>query len=184
MKRIVWSRTAFISTLKVMGGMSLMILFPAQAELGTINIKLTGTVVALGCTVDPGDVNKPVDLGQWSTKQLNKNGNTTSPKAFSLHLTGCTANGVTLAFTGTKDKSDSTLLALNNNGADAANAVAIQIMDSHQTRIPLGNNAPRGVVNENGDVTLNFYASYVATADNSVTAGVADADSIFTLTYD
>ncbi len=179
-------RAACIFMLKVTGIILLIALSPAQADLGVINIRLSGTVVALGCTVDPGDVDKPVNLGEWTTKQLKKTGSSTNPVAFSISLTGCTASGVTLAFTGTKDKTDNSLLALNmnNGGSDAAQGVAVQIMDNRHKRISVGDKAPRGVVDANGNLTLNFYANYVATADSGVTAGVADADSIFTLTYD
>lgn len=178
-------RASFISMLKVSGIMLFMVFSPSRADLGTINIKLSGTVVALGCTVEPGDVDKPVNLGEWATKQLKKSGNSTSPVAFNISLTGCTASGVSLAFTGTKDKADNSLLALNDDGgSDVAHGVAVQIMDGQRKRIPMGGNAPRGVVDKNGDVTLSFYANYVATADNSLKAGAADADSVFMLTYD
>lgn len=152
--------------------------------LGEINIRMTGTVVAVGCTVDPGDIGKSVNLGEWATKQLKRAGNSTRPVAFSIHLTNCTASGVSLAFTGEKDKKDNSLLALNDDGENAAHGVAIQIMDSQQIRIPLGDNASHAVVDKNGNVILNFYANYVATADDGGTAGVADADSVFTLAYD
>lgn len=157
---------------------------PAHAgdPLATVNIRLSGTVVALGCTVDPGDVDKPVNLGDWSTRGLKKTGATTSPVAFSIHLAGCTASGVTTAFTGTKDKINPELLALKSD--DDAAGVAVQIMDSTGQRIPMGENAPRGVVDENGNVTLSFRANYVATADNAVKPGTADANTEFTLAYD
>ncbi|MBS1205277.1 MAG: hypothetical protein H6R25_2176 [Proteobacteria bacterium] len=154
----------------------------ADGSLGQINIRLTGTVTALGCTVDPGDVNKPVNLGDWSTKSLKKTGTATSPVPFSIHLTGCTASGVTASFTGTKDRINPELLALKS-GDDAA-GVAVQIMNSNGKRIPMGENAPRGVVDEGGNVTLNFLANYVATADDAVKPGTADADTEFMLAYD
>ncbi|MGE9552896.1 fimbrial protein [Erwinia amylovora] len=156
----------------------------ADGSLGEINIRMTGTVVALGCTVDPDDIDKPVQLGSWATKQLKKAGRTTSPVAFSIHLTGCTASGVTTAFTGTKDSVNPQLLALSNGSADDATGVAVQIMDSLGTRIPMGDTAPRGVVDDNGNLTLNFRANYVALGDNSVKPGDANADTEFTLTYD
>ncbi|BEM36227.1 type-1 fimbrial protein, A chain (plasmid) [Serratia marcescens] len=165
---------------------SLITAAPAHADgpLAGINIQLTGTVVALGCTVDPGDVNKPVNLGGWATKSLKKSGQTTSQVPFSIHMTGCTASGVTTAFTGTKDKVNPELLALKSDDVDYASGVAVQIMDNSGKRIPMGENAPRGVVNENGNVILNFRANYVATGDDSVRPGLADADTEFTLSYD
>jgi len=168
--------------------MSMGIIMPqsarAESTLGEINIRLTATVVALGCTVDPGDIDKPVKLGEWATKQLKKTGDMTSAVPFSIHLTGCTASGVTATFTGTKDKNDKGLLALNSEGSDYAQGVAVQIMDSTHQRIPMGDKAPRGSVDNNGDVTLNFYANYVATGNESVKPGTADADTEFTLIYD
>lgn len=176
-------RTVGISLVGLTVIILFMIILPAKADLGVINIRLSGTVVALGCTVDPGDVDKPVKLGEWATKQLKKVGSATRPVPFSIRLSGCTASGVTLAFTGTKDKTDNSLLALNG-GSHSAQGVAVQIMDSQRNRIPLDNSAPRGVVETNGTLALNFYANYVATTDSSVIPGIADADTVFTLTYD
>lgn len=156
----------------------------ADGPLAKINIQLSGTVVALGCTVDPADVDKPVDLGEWATKNMKKAGQTTRQVPFAIHLTGCTASGVTAAFTGTKDKINPELLALKGDGADDAAGVAVQIMDSTGKRIPMGENAPRGVVDENGNLTLSFQANYMATGDGTVRPGTADADTEFTLNYD
>ncbi|TKK13039.1 hypothetical protein EcCFBP13530_23185 [Enterobacter cancerogenus] len=156
----------------------------ADGALAKINIRLSGTVVALGCTVNPADVDKPVDLGEWATKNMKKAGQTTRQVPFAIHLTGCTASGVTTVFTGTKDKIMPELLALKNDGADCAAGVAVQIMDSAGKLIPMGDNAPRGVVDENGNLTFSFRANYVATGDDTVRPGAADADTVFTLTYD
>lgn len=154
--------------------------FAYQASAST-NIELTGTIVALGCTVDPGDVNKPVILGDWVTTQLKKAGDHTKPYAFSIHLTGCAVNGVTVAFSGQKDAHDATLLALDAEAT--AQGVAVQIMDAKQNRIAMGDNAPEAVPDANGDATLNFLANYVSTQDR-VTGGSASADTEFTLSYD
>ena len=156
----------------------------ADDALAKINIRLSGTVVALGCTVEPGDVDKPVNLGEWATKNMKKAGQTTRQVPFAIHLTGCTASGVTTAFTGTKDKINPELLALKGDEADDAAGVAVQIMDSTGKRIPMGDSAPRGVVDENGNLTLSFRANYVATGDGTVRPGTADADTDFMLTYD
>lgn len=156
----------------------------ADGQLGGINIRLSGTVVALGCTVDPGDVDKPVYLGEWTTRQLKKAGQTTSPVPFTIHLTGCTASGVTTTFTGTKDKVNPELLSLKSDGDDYATGIAVQIMDASGQRISIGNTAPRGVVDGNGNATLNFRANYVATGNDGVRPGTADADAEFMLSYD
>jgi len=156
----------------------------ANGSLGEINIKLSGTVVAQGCTIDPGDINKQIQLGEWATAQLKKKGQATSRVPFTIHLTGCTANGITTEFTGTKDNANPELLKLNSEGRDYAKGIAVQIMDGHGKRIPMGVMAPRGVVDDNGNITLNFQANYVATQDEGVNPGVANADTEFTLIYD
>lgn len=158
--------------------------FVLAGDLGHVNIKLAITIIEQGCTVDPGDIDKPVGLGEWATKNMKKAGQTTRQVPFAIHLTGCTASGVTTAFTGTKDRVNPELLALKSDGDDAAAGVAVQIMDSTGKRISMGDNAPRGVVDENGNLTLSFLANYVVTGDGTVRPGTADADTDFTLTYD
>lgn len=145
-----------------------------------VNIHLSGNIVALGCTVDPDDVNKVVNLGEWATKQLHYPYGHSEPVVFTIHLTGCSASGVTLAFAGTKDATDNTLLGLNEEST--ASGVAVEIMDASRNRINMGDNAQRVVVDSQGDVVLTFSACYRAVAAPS--AGTAVADSEFTLTYD
>jgi type 1 fimbria pilin len=162
--------------------------FDAEAEgnvqikdaLTGVNIHLSGNIVALGCTVDPDDVNKVVNLGEWATKQLHYPYGHSEPVVFTIHLTGCSASGVTLAFSGTKDANDNTLLALNEEST--ASGIAVEIMDASRNRINMGDNAQRVVVDSQGDVVLTFSACYRAVAAPS--AGTAVADSEFTLTYD
>lgn len=151
-----------------------------KGALAEINIKLSGNIVALSCTVDSGDVDKTVSLGDWATKQLRYPSGHSEPVAFSIHLTGCTASGVALAFTGTRDATDNTLLALNDDST--ATGVAVEIMDVSHKRITMGDSAERVVVDSQGDAVLNFSARYQTVAAPS--AGTADADSEFTLTYD
>ncbi|MFJ3358432.1 fimbrial protein [Serratia liquefaciens] len=153
---------------------------PNVGTLSSINIRLSGNIVNLSCVVDPADVDKTVNLGDWATKQLRYPSGHSEPVAFNIRLTGCTASGVTLAFTGSGDKTDSTLLALNDEST--ASGVAIEIMDADHKRIALGSNSQRVAVDNNGDVTLQFSARYLAVA--SPVAGSADADSEFMLTYD
>lgn len=149
--------------------------------VATTNLELTGTIIAQGCTVDAADVVKSVNLGSWSTNSLNKAGEHTSAFPFTVHLSGCSVEGVSVSFTGTPDAKDATLLALNSDST--ASGVAVQIMDATQKRISMGDSSPKAQVDSNGDAELSFYANYVAT-DATVTAGTANADTEFTLVYD
>ncbi|QCA04413.1 adhesin [Pantoea vagans] len=155
----------------------------AADALAQINIHLSATVVAVGCTVDPVDVNKPVYLGEWQTKQLVKAGQTTKAVPFTIHLTGCTADSAKLTFTGTKDTTDSTLLAVDGKDENAASGVAIEILDSQHNRIPMGADTPSAVIDTNGNGTLDFWADYVSTGENNAKPGEANAATQFTLTY-
>lgn len=154
---------------------------PSGSGLGKINIQLSGTVVALACTVSPTDASKTVTMGDWATKQLQYPAGHSEPAAFGFHLTGCTASGVSLTFVGNKDPKDSTLLSLN--GDSTATNVALEIMDTAHRRIAPGEDSTRVRVDSNGNATLNFSARYVPTAKNP-TAGTANADSVFMLNYD
>ncbi|KAB8312629.1 adhesin [Erwinia endophytica] len=168
------------SVFMILASMSLSSAF-ADGTLGEVNIRLSGTIVALECEVEPGDVDKTVVLGSWAPKQFKKPGDHTAYVPFTIHLTGCTANGVTVSFDGKKDSHDNNLLALSDDSSAAG--VGIQIMDSSQKLIPVGEDSPQVLVDDNGDATLSFYASYVAT-DNTVSPGTANADTEFVLTYD
>jgi type 1 fimbria pilin len=125
-------------------------------------------------------VNKTVNLGNWATKQLHYPLGHSEPVEFSIHLTGCSASGVTLAFTGKRDTNDKTLLALNDDST--ASGVAVEIMDATHHRINMGDYTQRVSVDSQGDANLDFSAEYVAIAPPS--SGTAYAESEFSLTYD
>ncbi len=148
-------------------------------EEGLLTLK--GTVIEQACTVDPSDENKMVELGEWSTRKISSPGGHSEPVDFTIKLTGCSAGGVTLTFTGETDTNDNSLLALNNEST--ASGVAVEIMDSAHQRLPLNEESKPVDVDDNGNVRLNFSARYISTSDR-VTAGTANADSLFTLSYD
>lgn len=147
--------------------------------LAKVNIELSGTITAMSCKVDPADRDKTVRLGSWDTKQLHYTGHSV-PVPFNIHLTDCTASGVTLSFTGKKDETDPALLALSDDSTGAG--VAVEIMDAAHNRIAMGEHYSRVAVDEKGRAVLAFSARYAAVS--SVSAGTAYAESEFTLTYD
>lgn len=155
----------------------------AQAEepLGEINIRLSGEVVAQTCSAASEDINKTVELGNWSTKQFRHIAEHSSPVPFIINLENCTGNGVMVAFTGEQDEHDNSLLSLNSESE--AIGVAIEIMDINHKRIDMGSNSERVVIDSNGDARLTFLAQYVVVS-TPLSAGNAYADSEFTLTYD
>lgn len=154
---------------------------PDGSGLGKVNIRLTGKIVALSCEVESADVNKTVSLGNWAAGQLNYLGGHSEPVSFTIRLSGCTASSVALTFTGNADSGDRSLLALNDQSS--ATGIAVEIMDVSHKRLSLNEKTERVAVDDNGNVSLNFTARYLSTGGR-VTAGSANADSTFTLTYD
>ncbi|KFB98085.1 fimbriae-like periplasmic protein [Trabulsiella guamensis ATCC 49490] len=152
----------------------------AQSPLGEINIELRGNVVAFTCIAEAGDSNKTVQLGRWPTKQLSLAGNTTQEVPFTLKLTGCPPGAASITFSGIPDTQDNSLLGLN--GGSQASNVAVEIRDKDRTRLPLEQASQEVVVDALGNATLQFYANYIATA-NDPQPGIADADATFMINY-
>lgn len=151
----------------------------AATSLGEINIELRGNVVDFSCTVETADSNKTVNLGNWPTKQLRTPGSTTAPVPFQLKLTGCPPGSASITFSGTP-ASDASLLALRDS--EMSKTVAIELRDGNSNRLALENASQQAVIDENGDVTLQFYANYIALAENTQ-PGEANADATFMINY-
>lgn len=162
---------------------ALVLLFSQAAmsasPLGEINIELRGNVVDFSCTVETADSNKTVSLGTWPTKQLRIPGSTTMQVPFKLKLTGCPPGSASITFSGTP-ASNPALLAVRDSVM--AKTVAIELRDSDRSRITLENASQQAVIDENGDVTMQFYANYIALAENAQ-PGDANADATFTINY-
>ncbi|MBT0724702.1 fimbrial protein [Rosenbergiella sp. S61] len=150
-------------------------------KLQEININLHGTVVAFSCTVDPADLEKTIDLGHWPTRQLNHPGAKSSSIDWSIRLTDCSGNGVKVNFSGKGDKNDASLLALSSDST--ATGIAIELLDESHNRLAINTMSKRTAVDKDGNAVFGFSARYI-TNTGVVTAGTANADSIFTLTYD
>nr|WP_232012409.1 fimbria assembly protein [Cedecea lapagei] len=151
----------------------------ADSPLGEINVELRGNIVDYTCVVETSSDNKTVKMGSWPTKQLRTAGSTTQAMPFNLKLTGCPPSGTaSITFTG-KNNGDG-LLALNT--ASTAKNVAIELLDEDKTRLLLDNASKEMQVDANGDVTMRFWANYIATADNP-DAGLANADATFLINY-
>lgn len=152
----------------------------ASTALGEINIELYGNIVDFTCVVESSDSDKSVTLGTWPTKQLSAAGSKTQAVPFTLKLTGCPPGAASITFSGKTDAHDSELLSLND--ASQASNVAVEILDRDKTRLALQQASQEVIVDAQGDATLEFYANYIATADNPL-PGRADADATFMINY-
>ncbi|CAM4264037.1 MULTISPECIES: fimbria assembly protein [Lelliottia] len=152
----------------------------AANALGEINIVLYGNIVDFTCVAEGSDSDKSVTLGTWPTKQLSTTGSRTQAMPFTLKLTGCPPGAASVTFSGKVDPRDPELLALND--ASQASNVAVEIRDRDKTRLPLQQASQDVVVDAQGNAVLDFYANYIATANNPQ-PGRADADATFMINY-
>ncbi|WLI78882.1 fimbria assembly protein [Kosakonia sp. H02] len=149
---------------------------PVFAE---INIELRATVVNVGCTLLSDDSNKTVDLGRWPASQLRMAGSTTPAVPFSLRLKGCPPGSVSVTFSG-KSAGGTTYLALSDSAM--AQDVAIQLRQGDRSPLALETASKAITVDGSGNTLLQFYANFIALADNP-SPGIAKSDATFTINY-
>lgn len=155
----------------------------AQADLGQTNLQMTATLVANTCSVSTDSTGQYVDLGHWATNWFTE-GKRTWPVEFAINIENCNgiSAGVAVTFTGTTDAADSQLLALSADST--ATHVGVSILDKDKNAVTPGISSTIYPINKTSSrASLVFYGQYVATSD-IVTAGKANADTTFTLTYE
>lgn len=178
----IWHRRGAVRHLALAVGMWGCWL-PAQAELGATNMRLTATLVSNSCAVSVASQEQTVNMGTLASKQFSAGKAAADPVRFTINLERCgsAVSSVSTTFSGSADASDATLLALNSESTAAH--VGIAILDKDRHRIPIGNGSEQYPLTAGvSDAQLVFYGQYVAT-QNGVTAGSANGDATFTLTY-
>jgi major type 1 subunit fimbrin (pilin) len=165
--------------------------FAAANDTGTVNFE--GEIVNSICSIAPESQNMKVFLGKIAAKTFKAAGDESLPADFTIKLLDCPApdattgkaSVATVTFLGQKDRTDATLLLIDNagqvGGVDAAKGVGIEISDSANTRIDMG--AASGGYNlGEGTNSLRFKANYKSTVA-AVTAGPANASTTFQVDY-
>jgi len=176
-------------------------LFAAAANAATTTstvsggtVHFTGEIVSGACAVSTDTADQTVNLGQYTTGQLASSGATTTPVPFSIKLINCSSDTYTTAkinFQGSTLSGNSSALAVNSAGSNATSAtgVGIQILDNTSAVVALNTDtgydsttlAQTTGGDSNATNIFNFSAQYLSTG--SATAGQADADATFTITY-
>ncbi|WP_074011109.1 fimbrial protein [Tatumella sp. UCD-D_suzukii] len=151
-----------------------------SGTIGSVNVEWTANIITWGCTVSSASSDMTVPLGTWSTRNFSS-GDYTTPVGFTISLSGCNSNTVAATFTGTSDSTNSNYLALSSTSTSSN--VAIEIKNSDKQLLPLNTISSANAVDSSGNVTMSFFANYIGTGSN-VTAGTANADATFTLTYE
>ncbi|MEG2431184.1 MAG: fimbrial protein [Acinetobacter sp.] len=177
-----------------------------MASDGTVHFR--GEITDAGCTIDTGDADKYVDMGRVARTKLDNVGVMSDPTEFTIALTNCPATytKVAMKFDGESDPASDGDLKIGSAGAPgaaaapvndathpsgdytgsgaaiAATGVAIRISNPSGTQVKLYNESEPVTVAADGSANLKFIARYIATT-KTVTAGTANADSQFTITY-
>lgn len=169
---------------------------PVTVNGGTVHF--TGEIVNAACAVDNDFDGQTVKLGQFRAGALTKKGDHSDVVPFTIKLTDCELGGdattaaystVAVTFSGTQAGSDTKSIAVSGasdgsaNTADAAKNVGVEILQDGTPLSIDGTTAATAQSIHAGDNTLSFGAAYVATADKA-TAGIANADATFKLTYE
>ncbi|EQB2598667.1 fimbrial protein [Aeromonas salmonicida] len=158
----------------------------AAGSAGSGKVTFNGEIINAPCSVAPESVDQVVEMGQISTKELVKGGESKS-RPFSIKLLNCEItpdeDAVKVTFSGAKDPVDSSLLVIG--GGQAAGA-GIKMTAPGGAPIVLGTpTSAFGLVN--GDNELPFSAVLKGYADqtaNPLTAGAFTAVTNFTLSYE
>lgn len=149
-------------------------------------ISITGHIYDNACAVSITSKNFTVDLLTHAAKQFHAVGATSVLIPFDIVLSPCgsSVTAVKVAFTGTADSRNTSLLALNASASSAA-GLGVEILDKNRQVLPV-NAAFSGIawIPLTGKQTniLNFYARMKAT-QFPVTTGQVNADATFTLEF-
>ncbi|SFU68053.1 fimbrial protein [Xenorhabdus koppenhoeferi] len=149
-------------------------------------IKFTGKITATACKIDSDSANQTVNMGTISSSSFNGAYSTSAPTRFSIKLTDCPTDyhHAQVKFDGKTDRVGNRFLALDNNKGNAAKGVALALYeDDSNTLINIAENSRPHPLDGKKINNLNFIAKYIATTNNTVTAGTGDAVAHFTIIY-
>lgn len=164
----------------------LMPLLVTEKSLAADNLNFKGNLVAVPCTLRPGDDAVTLDMNEISTRYLYANTRTPG-RQFNFNLEGCDtsiAGSVTTTFSGTQNTALPGLLALD--GSSVAEGIAIGIETPANVPLPLNIPSEEQTLSDgNNRIVFKAYirGEPQALAEKKIRAGVFTAVSTFTLGY-
>lgn len=150
----------------------------AHAASGTVAFK--GEIVQSTCDVSTASVDQTVTIGTFPTTLFKEAGDVSAPKSFDINMENCDAGTYTLRFDGATPTGHPELLSVSK-----ATGVGIEILDNNDKVFPINQDLvdPALVtVAADGKATVNLKARYKS-YEKEVGAGVADANSTFSIEY-
>ncbi len=158
----------------------------AEELEGSVDIEISGNILARTCDIATADVAKNVDLHEHDRRAFSQVGDTSPTESFTIQLENCVVkpnetNSVYMTFSG-QSASDADLLALSHAGNNGvAKGIAVEILNSGKQRIPL--NSEQTYPINAGDNLYTFGLRYSAISV-PVTAGDANAVLYIDLRYE
>lgn len=171
----------FTSVLKTTAlALALPCLLPSAAQAASGSITFKGEIVKSTCDVSTASIDQTVTIGTFPTTLFKQAGDVSAPKSFTINMENCEAGTYTLRFDGTTPTGHPDLLAVSK-----ATGVGIEILDNNDKVFPINQDLvdPALVtVSATGNATVNLKARYKS-FEKEVGAGVADANSTFSIEY-
>ena len=166
-----------------------LLLMPFMIDAQTLaadNVRFRGNLVAVPCTLRPGDDAITLDMNEISTQYLYANIRTEG-NLFNIHLEGCDtsiADSVTTTFSGTPNVALPGLLALD--GSSVAEGIALGLETPANVSLPLNTPSEEHTLIDGNNIIA--FKAYVrgepqAITDKSIRAGIFTAVSTFKLDY-
>ncbi|ACR68339.1 pilus assembly protein [Edwardsiella ictaluri] len=158
-----------------------------QASAANGKVEFTGEIVNSTCQVSSDSQNINVYLGKYPTSAFKTVGDKSASKAFQINLEQCEPGTYTVRFDGNTVAGHPDLLAVSSSGATAAaKGVGIEITDVNGKAFPIADQSqgdvPTVTVVSDKKAIFNLQARYRSYV-NTVTAGLANATSPFTIEY-
>jgi fimbrial protein len=148
-------------------------------------MRFQGEIIAESCRVEAGDQQMMVNLGQISSNRFHSVGEDINPVPFDIHLQDCStavSQRIGLTFLGIADDKDPGVLSVGE-GPGIATDVGVALFDSQDRLIPVNSPPQFWTELHKGPESLHFVAKYRATG-HEVSGGVANAQALFSLTYE
>ncbi|MDQ7099074.1 MULTISPECIES: fimbrial protein [unclassified Serratia (in: enterobacteria)] len=173
--------------LKIRLGLFLTVIAPLSIAGNQWNMPLSGgqmrfqgELIAESCTVETGDRQLIVRMGQVSSNRFKSVGDTADPVPFTIHLQDCNAHvssHVDIMFHGVADGKNPDILSVGEGGGTAL-GIGIALFDGNGHFVPINS-----VFNRNSETQyLQLIAKYRATG-HMITGGAANAQAWFSLIY-
>lgn len=145
--------------------------FAANAADGTITFD--GALITDGCKFvgDSSSTNKTVPMGTYNVTALSKTGDSTPKKPVALTFEGCPSEfaDINVGFSGSLNSNNPEFFEVKQ-GTNSIDGIGLSLTTEDNKALP-PNTGVQISPDEDGNASLTVQANYIATANNTLTAG-------------